>query len=185
MVNVQISVNLLKPLAPKVVSRTARLTFALPPGTQFLHCVSPACKHILVSFWTENLTFGPGITRKTVSYSVKAQTFGVAFNGVNAFAAIPTVSYAGAGTSELIILYQIPSASNYDWSSYPAFLTTKSSASWQIPLVRGATAGRIATGINHVSQTSNDNRTFFAGALLGLAGGAILSAVQEALHAND
>jgi hypothetical protein len=49
----------------------------------------------------------------------------------------------------------------------------------------GITSGRIATGVNHLAQAADDHRTFFAGALLGLAGGALLSAVQEALHARD
>lgn len=39
---------------------------------------------------------------------------------------------------------------------------------------------------NQPEQTSkNSDDTFIAGALIGLAGGALLSAVQEALHAND
>ena len=49
----------------------------------------------------------------------------------------------------------------------------------------GRIPGRAAVGINHAEQTTDDNKTFVAGALIGLAGGALLSAVQEALHAND
>ena len=42
----------------------------------------------------------------------------------------------------------------------------------------------VATGINHASEARDNDLTFLAGALVGVAGGALLSAIQEALHAN-
>jgi hypothetical protein len=40
-------------------------------------------------------------------------------------------------------------------------------------------------GLNHSAQTRDDIKIFIAGALLGIAGGAIIAAVQEAMHLGD
>jgi hypothetical protein len=118
----------------------------------------------------------------TTHVFVKAHNFGVTFNGVTAAAAIPEVLSKGAS---LITSYHIPSASSYDWSSYPTAFLSSSGATWDEALISGDTVGWVASGINHIAQANDDSTTFIAGALLGLAGGAILSAVQEALHADD
>ena len=82
---------------------------------------------------------------------------------------------------------------SYDWSSFPTSAINNSDAAWTIATTSSvsgrqavaSTPGRVAVGINHARQASDNDKTFVAGALLGLAGGAILSAVQEALHARD
>lgn len=120
---------------------------------------------------------------------MKAHSFGVTFNGINASASNPEILYQGigkgTGTPLLFVVYHFPSASSYDWSSYPALWASKSAAAWQEAVNHGDTATRTAVDIDHARRASDNNKTFFAGALLGLAGGAILSAVQEALHARD
>jgi hypothetical protein len=116
---------------------------------------------------------------------VKANNFGVTFNGLNALAEIPSVLFQGTGTPVMYAIYHFPSASSYDWSSYPTIGVGKGYAAWQVAVNPGNTEGRTVDGIDLARQTSDTNKTFFAGALLGLAGGAILSAVQEALHARD
>lgn len=185
--DVQIQLGLAKPLPASVTSRTARLTMSLPPGIAFRDCPRSGCKaagNPAGFYWIKSLAFGSGQT-VTTDFFVKSHSFGVSFNGVNASAAIPDIFYYGPGTPDLFAAYSIPSASSYDWSSYPTFVVSKSIAVWQEAVIHGETVGRGAVGINHAAQTSDDNKTFFAGALLGLAGGAILSAVQEALHARD
>ena len=185
---VQISASLPEPAGPTATSRTARLTMALPEGISFRNCARPACEMFpsvyAHSVWTQSLNFGSG-RYASADFLVKAQSFGVTFNGVNASAAIPDFVYQGTGTPVLFAVYHFPSASSYDWSSYPTVWASKSGAAWQVALIPGDTVGRTAVGIDRARQTSDDNKTFFAGALLGLAGGAILSAVQEALHARD
>ena len=122
----------------------------------------------------------------------KARSFGLTYNGHTASAAIPYVIFRGPGIPEFGIDYEsFPAASSYDWSSFPASAVSNLRVSWDVPLteVVGAghevaatpTQGQIVIGINHSAQVSDDRRTFYAGALLGLAGGALLSAVQEVL----
>ena len=122
---------------------------------------------------------------------MKAPNFGVASNGVTVAAAIPEIAFTGSKGANLIATYHIPSADNYDWSSDPPSTLSNSGAAWTEAVLPGSiynsgdTAGRVASGINHTAQANDDTKTFIAGALLGLAGGALLSAVQEALHASD
>jgi len=116
---------------------------------------------------------------------VKASSYGAIYNGVTASVAIPEIYYHGGGTPTFLIIFAIPSASSYDWSSYPPFTVDQSSATWDEELNNGVTPARVAVGLNPAAQESKDRLTFIAGALLGLGGGALLSAVQEALHASD
>ena len=161
----------------------AGLSMSLPRGTTFV-CSSSTCKEDSQSV---GLTFKRDgeASKANAKLFVKASSFGVEYNDVTASAAIPEIVYDGPGTPVLIVSYQIPSASSYDWSSYPPSPVDKSGAVWTEALIHGDTVGRVAVGINHDAQAKDDTRTFIAGALLGLAGGALLSAVQEALHAGD
>jgi hypothetical protein len=169
-------------LAPPANAPTAHLTFAPPIGITFLECPAPAC-HTSPSEWRKPLAFTTG--RAQANFFVKANSFGVAFNGVNASAAIPEVLYHGPGAPILFVGYSIPSAASYDWSSFPTAAANNTSAFWQEDLTGSDTAGRAAVGINPSGQANHDTRVFIAGALVGLAGAAILSAVQEAFHAFD
>jgi hypothetical protein len=56
---------------------------------------------------------------------------------------------------------------------------------WNEQVTGGEAAGRVAVGINHGNQAWNDDKTFIAGAFIGLAGGALLSALQELLRQKD
>jgi hypothetical protein len=168
----------------------------LPPGFAFRTCTAGFCTFSRQRDqyqWAEILKF------KTVSpegqsptgmaqanFFVRAHDFGYASNGINALAAIPQVFYLARGSPTLTTVYEnAPAASSYDWSSFPAESLNGARAVWDEPVTGGATQGRVAVGINHANQTKENNKAFFAGALIGLAGGALLSAVQEALHAND
>ena len=106
-------------------------------------------------------------------------------NGVNASAAIPEVLYRGLGQPILLTLYHLRSASSYDWSASPVAAVTSATAQWQQDVVSGDTPGRAAVGVDHSAQTRDDIKIFIAGALLGIAGGAIIAAVQEAMHLSD
>jgi hypothetical protein len=119
------------------------------------------------------------------SVLVRASNFGETFNGVTASVAIPAILYKGPGTPTAYVEYRIPSASSYDWSAFPTQFANAAFASWAEVVTSGNVTGRAAVGINHANQSKDDNKTFLAGALLGLAGGALLSAVQEALRAID
>jgi hypothetical protein len=127
---------------------------------------------------------------ETVHFTVNVADFGMSFNGITASVAIPKIGYTGPGTPYVTVDYPIPSASTYDWSSLSPTTLDPNEAIWTTSVAKIGEEGlqppgQVAVGINHARQTTDSNKTFAAGALLGLAGGAILSAVQEALHARD
>jgi hypothetical protein len=165
----------------------------LPPGTGFKTCPKDTCFLDPVdkeywSSWTpdfayENLSSDSGYAWGT--FFVKAHNFGYVFNNINASAALPRVDYNGPGSAALDTRYNVISADGYDWSAFQPQLINSTQIFWDEPVTGGATAGIVAVGINHANEAKDSNETFFAGALIGLAGGALLAAVQEALHAND
>lgn len=177
--------------APPAGAPPAGLVVAPALGTVFRNCPPPFCRTLPGvppgSVWGVPLAFrsvGP-TGEATADFYVKARSFGVASNGVNASAAIPEVLYQGPGKPIFVVGYHIPSAASYDWSSFPTAGVSNNVATWQEDLVGPDTPGRAAIGINPAGQASHDRLTFFAGALLGIAGGAIVAAVQEALHGRD
>ena len=178
---------------PPAAAPPAFLAVAPPFGTAFRDCHPPACRvqrtaTISSSLWAKRLIFRPepgsGPTA-TADFFVKAPSFGIASNGISASVAIPEVLYQGLGKPFLLTLYKLPSASSYDWSASPAAVVTSTTAQWQDDVASGDTPGRSAVGINHAAQTRDDIEIFIAGALLGIAGGAIIAAVQEAMHLRD
>jgi hypothetical protein len=165
----------------------ALLAVTPPAGTTLLDC---SRRHCNGKFWGSRLSFtSHGVT--TAHVFVKALNFGVVSNGVTVAAAIPEIAFTGSKGTTLVARYHILSADSYDWSSDPPSTLSNSGATWTEAVLPGSiyntgdTAGRVASGINHTAQANDDTKTFIAGALLGLAGGALLSAVQEALHADD
>jgi hypothetical protein len=174
---------------PPADASPAFLSVAPPLGTGFRDCHLPACRVrgtgvTSASLWTERLTFTPvnSTGTATADFFVNARSFGVTSNDVDASAAIPEVIYQGQGNPILLTAYRLRSASSYDWSSLPAAAVTGTVAAWQQDLASGDTAGRTAVGVDHAAQTGDDIKIFVAGALLGIAGGAIIAAVQEAMH---
>jgi hypothetical protein len=179
-------------LRPPAGARPAVLAVIPPFGTGFRNCHPPACtvqsNRITKAYtWQKLLSFRPvkSAGTATADFFVKARSFGVISNGVSASAAIPEVIYEGPGKPMLLTLYRLPSASSYDWSASPTAAVTSSTAQWQQDLASGDTPGRTAAGINHSAQARDDIKIFIAGALLGIAGGAIIAAVQEAMHLGD
>jgi hypothetical protein len=173
--------------APPAGAAPTFLSVAPPLGTGFRDCHPPACAVrgtgvTSASLWTDRLTFRPVNSTATADFFVNARSFGVTSNGVDASAAIPEVIYLGQGNPILLTAYRLQSASSYDWSSLPAAAVTGTVVAWQQDLASGDTAGRTAVGVDHAGQTSDDIKIFVAGALLGIAGGAIVAAVQEAMH---
>ena len=169
------------------------LAVSPPFGTGFRDCHLPACivkGHGITaaSVWFERLNFRPetgsGATA-VADFFVKAQSFGVTSDGINASAAIPEILYQGGGQPILLTLYHLRSASSYDWSDSQAAEVTSTTAQWQTDVGNGDTPGREAVGVDHAAQQSDDIKIFIAGALLGIAGGAIIAAVQEAMPSRE
>jgi hypothetical protein len=193
-------------LSPRnVAGFVPALTVSTPSGTRAEMCIPAKCKNFEVhgvppdsiSGFRAGLRFSnvqffafdQGILKHgqaIVNFVVKARNFGLAFNGLTVSAAIPEIVYAGSGSPPtLFTTYYLPKASSYDWPSYPAYSENKSSAEWEEALISGDTVGRAAVGTNQARQASDNFKTFLAGFLIGIGGAAILSAVQEGLHAGD
>lgn len=182
-------------LAAPAGTPPAALVVTPPLGTAFQSCPAPFCRVIRgtspgtsASIWGKTLAFrysGGLAAAATADFFVRASNFGVAYNGISASAAIPEFIYRGQGTPMLVTAYNIPSAATYDWSSFPTAGVNNRTATWQEDLAGGDTPGRVAVGISPSGQAHHDIQTLILGTLLGLAGAAILSAIQEALHIGD
>jgi hypothetical protein len=120
-----------------------------------------------------------------VNFDVKADNFGIIANGINATAAIPKFIYNGSGVPNLLTRYNVPAANLYDWSVLPPASADSNHAEWLQQDINGVLPDALATGINHAIQSRDNNLAFLAGALVAVAGCALLAAVQEALHARD
>lgn len=156
----------------------AGVTVVPPPGTVLMNC--KACHGRL----TASLPYRGDAA--TAYFFVKASNFGVDSNGVTAFAAIPEVLYVKSkGGPLLIAAYHVASASSFDWSADPPVSANRFGAIWEEAVAHGETAGRVAVGIDQTAQANDNFNSFLAGALLALAGAAILTAVVEAAHTRD
>lgn len=179
--------------APQAATERAGVSVGLPLRTRFLSCPLVSCKITpdhSYAVWGKPLVFRPSSLGWTASavYGVEAPSFDETFNGIEASAAIPDVQYMGSGTPTLQAGYYINSASSYDWAAFPSLairVVSSSFADWQEPLRQGETAGLAVVGTNQSAQHSDDFKVFLAGALIALAGAAILTAAVEALHARD
>lgn len=169
---------------------TVGLTFTPPAGTTFVDCPRSAITSCTNGSWSTALNLTSDQQFATAEFQVKADSFGVSYNGLTAAAAIPDFDLSSSNSYPapvtMYTTYHFSAASSYDWSSYPTWEVSKSTAVWTENLPNnGDTAGRAVSGINQSAQAADDNRTFAAGALLGLAGAAILAAAIEALHVRD
>lgn len=189
-IEVQLPVNA---AAPPAGTPVADLVVFPPAGISFTTCPPKACKseQDSISSWKVSLTFhtfsGPNGPAPTAfaDFYVHARNYGATYNSVTAAAAVPAVIYSGPGTPVFQTQYEIPHASSYDWSSFPVQFANGTFATWTQPMTGGQLAGRDAVGIDYANQSRDGYYTFLAGAILGLAGGAVLAAFQAALDAND
>jgi hypothetical protein len=187
---------------PSAKTGTAHLLMTLPSGITFKTCPkavpntppysTPVClERQNIYTWVQPLAFKmiqspfEPVGTAFASFLVETHSFGETFDGRTASVAIPAVNYQGPGTFVLETKYDLPSASSYNWSSFPTQFATDTYAQWNEPVTGSVVSGRVAVGTNYAAQAKDDSETFFAGALIGLAGAALLFAVQEALHAND
>ena len=114
---------------------------------------------------------------------IKGRDFGYTSNSVTENVAMPQVEFSDPVNLRLSVVYQdLPSLENYDWSSFPPTTETRTYAGWFELIMNGNVQARMATGIDHGAQTRENRDTFLAGALVGIAGSALIGAAQEAIH---
>jgi len=188
------------PASPPPSGKKATLIVFPPVGTAFRPCPAQLCYHLPggTYAWAQPLNFtqavGPSLfpdvagsgMYASFNLDVKAGGFGVISDGATAAAAIPKLIDDGPGSPNLLTRYNIRAANLYDWSTFPPAFANGTDAEWLEQMISsGDIPDMVATGINHASEARDNDLTFLAGALVGVAGGALLSAIQEALHAND
>jgi hypothetical protein len=146
------------------------------------HC-SPSCSEVDVAPAVLDTEPYFQYGTATAYFSLKARSLEVAANGATAEVAFPGLYFTGTKPASLILSYDIPSGNSYDWSPNPPDFFSGSSAAWYDNVALGhETPSLVATGINHTAQTHDSTLTLVVGILFGIAGGALVAAVQEALH---
>lgn len=166
-------------LPPPGAKAAAGVTVRPPDGTVLmsLHC-SPACTR--TQPWTVGLPLNLS-KEATAIFTMRIKNFATASGSFVTSVALPRIEYLNKGQPLLLATYDFPSANAYDWSSYPPTSIHKSIVIWEEFLAERVTVGRIVDGINPAAQKEANSNTFFAGLLLGLGGGAVLSGSQEFL----
>jgi hypothetical protein len=191
----EMKVTILLPVGapiPPANTPVVGLVVSPPIGTSFTTCPAPACKSESngVSSWKVLLAFRPFTSPNGTSgitfahFFVRAHNFGGTYNDVNASVVAPAVIYHGAGTPTLLAQYNIPDAAKYDWSVFPLEFASPTFATWSEPVTSGQITARVADGTDFANQGKDNYHTFLAGVILGLAGGALLTALQETLDAS-
>lgn len=175
---------------------SAVLYLEAPSGISFESCPRSACRFdpnedAYTSSQTLNFIYedtDDNSGEAIATFFVKTGSFGYVNNDIDASAAIPRVIFLGQAsvTPEFYIDYDnVAAPDDYDWSAPSPQLKNASEIRWDEPVSGGAAPGGVAVGINSANESWDSYKIFIAGALLGLAGGALLLALQEALHAND
>jgi hypothetical protein len=179
---------------PPAGTPVANLVAFPPIGTSFTSCPAPACEFQAqddASSWKVSLVFKPvsgpnGVVGTAFAdFYVHAHGFGDTYNGVNASVSIPKVIYTGPGTPLFQAQYKIPDAVDYDWPLIPAQFANTTFATWSESVTGGMLNPEVASGIDYTNQSRNTLYTFLAGVTLGVAGGALVSTIQEAIPDGD
>jgi len=194
------SINVLLLTSPASVAAgsTATVDIFIPKGLQFGDCARLGFADCQRRPETGGMGGLPGVAGEwtikpsattggayDLSVSVSGNNFGYTNDDVQESVAMPDVVFSNTQVNcELDIVYvALPDSQSYDWSSFPTALNTTSFASWIEQVSNGIAPARIVVGINHAAQERNDRYTFIAGAFVGVAGGALIGALQELMHA--
>jgi hypothetical protein len=130
---------------------------------------------------------------------IRDPSFGFTGNSQTAYAELPSIyaSQTQRSFTSFSVSYNIPNASMYDWSVPPQVTdyglpdTTIWNYELNLPTQNDAPLGTFGSqvaqgteviGLNHDAQTADSTDTLIAGALLGIAGGVAIVAMQEVLH---
>ena len=155
----------------------------LPHGSHFRSCNPPSCSNEgYFSIYRGTLTYTKDQAKITLQ--VNTSTLSDDANGEEAVAVLPNLRYEGGGQPSLGIQMALAEANKYDWAPLPASGTNAYGASWDEQLVNGQVGARIVSGTNPTALQKANRRTFEAGLLIGIAGGALIGGIQEALKAG-
>jgi hypothetical protein len=169
----------------KAEGQTLGFSLQIPHEARFLKCNPPSCTnkpYYPVYKGTLMYYGGHPTSTATTAVQVNAPTLSSDANGEEAVAVMPSLHYKGKGGPSLGISMDLAGANKYDWSQLPPSDTNKYGASWLEPLVNGQVEARIVSGANADALQNVSTRNFQVGLAIGIAGGALISAIQEALH---
>jgi hypothetical protein len=176
------SITLTAFATPKAADGKLEVRLYLPHGPHFRSCNPPSCSNErYFPIYNDTLTYTKDQAEITVQ--VNTSTLSGDANGEEAVAVLPNLSYKGEGQPSLGIQMTLAGANKYDWAPLPASDTNTYGASWDEQLVNGQVAARIVSGTNPTALQKTNRRTFEAGLLIGIAGGALIGGIQEALKA--
>jgi hypothetical protein len=141
-------------------------------------------------------------------FSLTLPHFAWSTNGLNVQAMLPAVAItrdlppsasaaarsadpgtAAPGNTSVTVSYELPRGDSYDWTGGPApySFTAQSGhagVTWLEPL-SALSVPALATGTSESEVNLDNLRTFLAGALVGIGGGALVGAIQELTHQRD
>jgi hypothetical protein len=121
---------------------------------------------------------------------ISISRLGLATNGESAIVELPEVFEDGQEEhgSYLSVSYNAPGATTYDWS-IPTGYPSTASVGWQEPLTPSSGPGfqpiflpTEITGTNLQVQGRDERNILIAGILFGVAGSAVVAAIQEGLN---
>jgi hypothetical protein len=157
--------------------------FTFPRDAEPAECVEPRpCLHLKDSyFWTAALKYDD-LGSATVTIPVRGERYAFDDNGVSAAAALPEVEYQGNPDSQLNVKYAMDDPSAYDWTGIPPSVLRPGFIVWTEQVDDGRVDPQVVTGLDRTAANRDRSSEFLAGALIGVAGGAVVGALQEALN---
>ncbi len=175
----------------------AYISISLPPGVTLAGCKPATCsvRSIFGGVQYSSIVEYTNVFLQTAALNVTVtlnapSSFAWNANGLAVEARLPEVffhPYSGeftgqdVGNPKVNIIYNMPGASAYSWTGSPIPLVATDTATWYLTS-RALTNPTQISGINNNVMSQDNFRTFAAGALLGIAGGALVGAMQEATH---
>jgi hypothetical protein len=173
---------------------------ALPSNAIPTNCRKPNCfvtKMFVNNIGTSNLVYAPNQINLFLSLTLTNSTFGWNTNGLNLEGQLPEAQvYRGQGgpvfggssfegqplsNASVSIQYQISSANTYDSTGGPEPAISELGDLWNVPASSLTSPIPISASDNSTANLDS-LRVFVAGALLGIAGGALVGAIQESTH---
>jgi len=138
--------------------------------------------------WTKTAIGNQTLYHERVRVTIPGVGYNTAANEEYVSATLPNFEMwtykAGAGYTRdevpRTIALRIPGAAKYAWTSGPSPSINGGYASWLFTTPAGAST--VTSGVSLAVQDTDSKLIFLAGALLGIAGGALVGAIQEAIR---
>jgi hypothetical protein len=166
----------------RVDNKRLTLYLHLPHGTHFATCDPSNCDN--KSFYansTRTVTYNNGYAH--ISFRVHTAHLSWNANEQEAIVVTPFFYYTGKGQPFLSINMAMADANTYVWSSLPPSYTNRTEGGWLERVTHGQVEAIAASGTNRAALQEADKRTFETGLAIGIASGALIGAIQEALRA--